>query len=121
MEDFKEEKRVCPYSSEEFVPKRHNQRFAYPSYRIAFHNNANNEIRRARAFVDNKLHKNYSILLELLNGKQEGKFHKEFLNGKGYSFNVLTHYELYEGSNRQAVYDFIILYNNSEVIILRKK
>jgi len=121
MEDFRKEIRICPFSNEEFYPRRHNQRFAQPSYRIKFHNNTNNEIRRARAFVDNKLHKNYLILLELMDGKQEGKFHKEFLNGKGYSFNVLTHYEFYESSNRQAVYDFILLYNNSEIIILRKK
>lgn len=121
MKDFKNKIRTCPHSGEEFYPKRHNQRFAHPSYRIAFHNNMNNEIRRARYFVDNKLHKNYSILLEIMKEKEQESFHKEFLIGKGFSFDVKTHYKLYEGIKRHALYNFIIIEDGNNIIIIRYK
>jgi len=121
MENFRNEKRTCPYSGEEFYPKRHNQRFACAKYRVAFHNDANNKIRRGRAFIDNKLHKNYQILLELMDDKERGVFHKQFLLGSGYSFNVMTHFEYYESHNRQAVYDFIIIPDTINVTIIKTK
>jgi len=108
MENFRNTLRICPYSGEEFYPKRNNQKFAQLKYRIAYHNEINNKERRARAFIEKKLHRNFKILLELMKEKTKGSFSKEFLKGKGFSFDVLTNYEMYEGINRHAIYNFII-------------
>ena len=124
MEEFRNTKRTCLYSGEQFYPKRNNQKFATSKNKETFHNNINNELRRARAFIERKLHRNFKILLELMKEKTKGSFSKEFLKGKGFSFDVLTHYEMYEGINRHAIYSFIIIpsENNTEyVTVIRKK
>lgn len=121
MEEFRNILRTCPHCGKDFYPKRHNQRFDYPSCRVAFHNNINNKIRRARSRIDKRLHKNNSILIEVMKNKDQESFHKEFLIGKGYSFNVMTHYVMYEGSNRNAIYNFIIIPDSSRVYVIRIK
>jgi hypothetical protein len=51
--------------------------------------------------------------------KTKGIFHKQFLKGKGYSFNVLTHYEEYKNKNRHAIYDFLIIEEVNGIQIVR--
>jgi len=109
----------CQYSGEEFIPMRSNQKFANSYNRIKYHNEKLKEIREARSSVDNKLHKNYCILLALMKGKAQESFHKQFLIGKGYSFNVMTHYELYEKIKRHAVYDFLIIEDGYSICIIK--
>jgi hypothetical protein len=109
----------CLYSGEGFNPIRSNQKFASTKNRISYHNAKLKKIRDARASIDNKLHKNYLILLELMKDKTKGIFHKQFLKGKGYSFNVLTHYEEYKNKNRHAIYDFLIIEEVNGIQIVR--
>ncbi len=92
-------KMLCKYNGEEFTPVRSNQKFASTRNRIKYHNDKLKKVRDARHHLDEKLHKNYAVLLKLMEGKIEDSFHKEFLIGKDYSFNVLTHYQPYEGKN----------------------
>lgn len=119
MEDFKNILRTCPYSGEEFYPKRHNQRFAHRSYREAFHNNVNNEIRRARSKIDKMLHKTNSVFIQEMKNKDQESFHKEYLIGRGCSFDVMTNYVEYQGVKRQAIYDFLIIPDGSRVHLIR--
>jgi hypothetical protein len=109
----------CLYTGEGFNPTRANQKFASTKNRINYHNAKLKKVRDARASIDNKLHKNYHILLELMKDKTNGSFHKQFLKGKGYSFNVLTHYEEYKDKNRHAIYDFIIIEEVNGIRIIR--
>ena len=59
----------CLYSGEAFKPIRSNQKFASTKNRISYHNAKLKKVRDARASIDNKLHKNYLILLELMKDK----------------------------------------------------
>lgn len=113
--------KICPYSGEEFFPKRQNQKFAQPNYRIAFHNEKYNKIRKDRLSVDKQLHKNYSILLLEMLEETKKVFHKQYLLGKGFSFGVLTHYQKIDKVNRQALYDFLIISEEDKITIINYK
>lgn len=86
------EKRICPYSSIEFIPKRTNQIFANNKYRIAYNNKKNNDKRKLLAEFNNPMKKCFEILLEILKGQNEKIVHKEFLRGAGFNFAVFTHF-----------------------------
>jgi len=85
------EKRICPYSGIEFIPKRSNQIFANSGCRIAYHNNRNNDKRKELAKLFKPIEKQYEILLKLLSGRKEVKVHKEYLRGAGFNFSLFTH------------------------------
>ena len=112
-------KRKDLLTQEEFVPARINQRFANSKNRIKYHNNRAKEFRLRYAYIDKALHRNVKILNELMKDKKEGEFHKQFLLGKGYDFNVHTHVECLDDKNYYAVYQYIVisLENNKIKII----
>lgn len=85
------EKRTCPYSGEEFIPKRPNQVFVNSKNRIAYHNERHNAIRRELSKLNKPLKKSYEVLAKLLEGKEVVIVHKERLRGLGFSFSVFTH------------------------------
>ena len=58
-------------------------------------------------------------LSEIMKGKINQVFHREYLKGKDYSFDVLTHYQKYKGNNEQAVYDFLIVEKEGLLNIIR--
>lgn len=109
----------CLHTGEEFLPRRSNQKFASAQNRIDFHNSRMSEIRKSRSFVDSKLHKNYGILDELMNGSNTRSFHKQFLLGKGYSFDVLTHFEAEDSKRFKAVYEFLVSEQGDDVFLKR--
>lgn len=109
----------CLYSNEDFVQTRSNQKFANSKNRMKYHNKKRKQIMDLRASIDYKLHKNHDILMELMKGKDYQLFHKEFLKGKGFSFNVLTHYQQYQNKNRHAIYNFLIMEKDGALNIVR--
>ena len=109
----------CLHSGEEFSPTRSNQKFASAQNRINYHNSKMCTVRKSRSFVDSKLHKNYRILNELMDGNTNKSFHKQFMLGKGYSFDVLTHFEDEEGKNYKAVYEYLV-FEQGETVDLKK-
>lgn len=76
------------FTTEEFEPKRSNQRFANSKNRINYHNKIARKIRKEKAFIDKPLNTNFKILNDIMNDKENGSFHKEFLRNKGYNFKV---------------------------------
>jgi hypothetical protein len=101
------EKRVCPYSKLEFIPKRNNQLFANKEYRIAFHNEIQNSFRWRLSAINKEIISSYKTLIEILEEKKSMVVHYQFLKGKNFSFKVFTGvsktdkgiaYELYDTS-----------------------
>ncbi len=108
-------------TGELFIPKRINQHFISSANRIKYHNDKANDLRHSSAYINKPLHINHRILNELLKDDKEGIFHKEFLTGKGYSFNVHTHYDYYNSKKYAAVYQYItILLENDQIKIIKK-
>jgi len=79
-----------------------------------------NNMCHSSAYINKPLHINHLILIELLEGKKEAVLHKQFLAGKGYSYNVYTHVEDYLSIRRFAVYEYIIIPMEDEQIKIIK-
>ncbi|QBZ98855.1 hypothetical protein [Flavobacterium sangjuense] len=118
---MKKDTRKDPLTGEEFIPKKISQRFATPQNRIIWNNQKAAQTRLKRAFVDKPLHKNQAILLELINNKKEITVHEEFLRGRGYDFNMTSHFEMWEGKKHPCIYEFIIVstIDNPQIKIIR--
>ncbi len=108
-------KSQCLYSGEEFIPRRTNQKFASTKNRMDYHNSRYRAFRKQKAKYDEKLHKNFCVLNELLSDTDVAVYHKQFLKGKGFSFNVLTHFERVNGRDLPALYSFLIEPKGDEI------
>lgn len=107
-------------TGETFHPSRITQKFARAENRIKFHNQKANKLRHSIMFVTSPLQKNLRILNEIMAGKNKGAFHKQFLLGKGYSFDVLTHYEIFEGKRTACVYNFVLQGGENDQLIFNR-
>ncbi len=108
------EQRVDMYSGVKFIPTRVNQKFANAKNRISYHNKRAQKIRLTKSAYDKPLHKNYLILSELLSNAKSGTFHKEFLLGKGFSFQLYTHVTELDGKRYYALYSFVIIQQDND-------
>ena len=108
-----------PFTNEEFTPKRNNQKFANSKNRIKFHNTRANQLRVEKAFIDIPLNKNLKILNGIMADKEDETYHREFLRGKGFNFEIFNSTCKTEGTTGYCIYNFIIIYNSSNVKITR--
>jgi hypothetical protein len=102
-------KRQDLLTKEEFTPTRINQKFAKSENRIKYYNEKANELRHSLAYVNKPLHHNIRILNEIMMGKKEAIFHKQFMLGKGFSVGVHTHVKKFGDKNEYAIYNYIII------------
>ena len=107
-------------TGETFVPQRINQRFVCPENRIIYYNDKANKIRHHLSVINKPLLAQWRILTELLSGKPEAVFNKQFLLGKGISFELFTNYDKYDGKTVNAIYEYIIIKLNDEQIKIIK-
>lgn len=101
--------KIDPLTKERFVPRRSNQKFARPENRIKFNNNKAANFRKKVSHVFDQLTKNIRILEELLAKNDSITCTRDFLEGKGFSFNVYTHIEEIQGQRYFAIDRFIIV------------
>ena len=107
-------------TGEVFIPIKTTQKFSSPSNRIKFNNNKASNLRKSLMFVNNPLKTNYSILNSLMIGEKSAVFHKEYLRGKGYVFEVLTHYSKVNGTRLPCIYYFAInALTNGDIEVIR--
>lgn len=110
-----------PLTGEVFIALRSNQVFANDENRIRYNNLKAKELRENKSQVDKPLLNNFRILNDLMSGKQEEIYHKQFLLGRGYSFLVFTNYMDYNGKRCLAVYKYIIIpMENDKIKIIKK-
>ena len=107
-------------TGEVFSPSRITQKFACADNRIKFHNRKANKLRHSVMYVNSPLHKNLRILNEIMEEKERGNFHRQFLLGKGYSFELLTHYEDFDGKRITCVYHYSISVGVNDNIIVNR-
>ena len=107
-------------TGEAFLPKRINQKFTNAKNRITYHNKKANELRQSVSYINKPLHINVRILNEIMKSKKEATFHKQYLLGKGFSVNVHTHFEEFNGVSQFAIYQYIIVRGeNQNIKIIR--
>ena len=51
--------------------------------------------------------------------KEDETFHREFLRGKGFNFEIFNSTCITEGTTGYCIYNFIIIYNSPNVKIIR--
>lgn len=112
-------KRIDPHTNEEFVPKRSNHKFANAKNRQDYHNAKAKKLRKEKAAFDKPMHQNYKIIDELMANKNKIMESKEFLRGKGFNQNAYHHMVQIEGKTGYALYNFILIYSETHVTILR--
>lgn len=112
--------KIDPFTGEKFVPKRSNQIFASSNNRIKYNNQRAGQFRKDIEWIIKPTMKNFKILEDLLKNQKENIFHKEYLLGKGYSFDIITHYDSYEENQYPCLLDYMIIKLNSEKIKIRK-
>ena len=95
-------------TGEVFNPQRRNQKFSSARNRIMYNNNKAHEIRSSKAFIDKPLKDNHAILMSLIKPGEIRIISKEYLDGRGYNYAVLSHYEIYMEKNTPALYNFIL-------------
>jgi len=77
---------------------------------------------KATKDIDKILHRNRSILLELMGkNKTQLKIEREFLDRKKFNFSYLTHYHINKhGKTVHYVYDFSwMIFSDQEILIKR--
>jgi len=97
--------RLCPYSNTMFEAKRQNQIYRSASDRISHNNLLNNLLRRKLSFINKQLLKNYKIADALIGNFTDVSVHKQFLRGKGFSFQMFTHVSQKEDEIVYGLYD----------------
>ena len=107
-------------TNELFIPKRYNQRFSCRENQIKFNNLKAKKLREKTSFVNKPLQKNFKILEELLTNKKENTFHKEFLLGKGFSFEVNTGINTFDKKDCFSIYNYSIIPINNDTIKIIK-
>lgn len=111
---------IDPYSNEEFTPKRKNQKFSSSLNRIRFNNEKAYRIRKSLDSINSALKRNYLILSQLYQEKNENIFSKEYLKGKGFSIGYCTHFKTFDGSKYPVVYFYILkIIDNNQVKIIK--
>lgn len=112
------------FTGELFTPTRRNQKFKCSKNRVDYHNSKAFQEIKARSFITNPLKLNHKIMMGLLREVgAKGTYSREFLQGKGYNFSVMTHFENYEGETVPALFNFIyvdLFANKSSLTIYRK-
>lgn len=97
--------RLCPYSKTMFEAKRQNQIYRSASDRISHNNLLNNLLRKKLSFINKQLFKNYKIADALIGDFTDVSVHKQFLRGKGFSFQMFTHVSQKEDEIVYGLYD----------------
>jgi hypothetical protein len=97
--------RLCPYSKTMFEAKRQNQIYRSASDRISHNNLLNNLLRKKLSFINKQLLKNYKIADALIADFNDVSVHKQFLRGKGFSFQMFTHVSQKEDEIVYGLYD----------------
>ncbi len=99
------ELRLCPYSNTFFQASRQNQVYRSKFDRVSFHNEQNNILRKKLSLINKQLLKNYKIADALLGDFNDVSVHKQFLRGKGFSFQMFTHVSQKEDEIVYGLYD----------------
>jgi hypothetical protein len=111
---------IDPFTSEEFTPKRHNQRFACRANQIAYNNMLARNKRELLRESHTKLNTNRSVLKKLFE-RGEKTVSRDFLLGAGFDFLYYTQNYNHEGRQFHAAYEYLIEVLDNQKFIISKK
>ena len=107
-------------TQELFSPKRISQKFAKPENRIKYYNKKAEKLRQSIMYIDEPLKKNINILNAIFKGEKKLIFSKQFMLGKGFSFNVMTHFDTIDGKRVACIYYYAIMIDDIDNVTFIK-
>ena len=113
-------KKKDPFTGQEFIPTRHNQKFANRKNQIAFNNAKARRIRIEKAPHDKKFEKNRRILKNILGIKEEITISSDYLIGAGFDFNYFNGVVRKDGNTYYKVYNYAIRLLSKKMCELKK-
>jgi hypothetical protein len=113
-------KKIDPFTSEDFTPKRHNQRFACRANQIAYNKMLARKKRELLRESNTKLNTNRSVLKKLFECGEKN-VSRDFLRGAGFDFQYFTQNYNYEGRQFHAAYEYLIEVLGNQKFIISKK
>ena len=93
-------------TKEAFYKRRRNQKFARPQNRIRYNNRKSQMKRTAKAFVDGPMDKNRTILIRILDGRNELTVSRDYLLGSGFIFNFFSYHKMIDNQMYDGIYEF---------------
>lgn len=112
----------CPHTGKEFIPKRSNQIYFDREAQIENNNNRTKERRKGIKRQFSIIEKNYFILDDLLGVKSMIRVSKDYLLGRGFHSNYLTHIDQENGIFKMGIYDVLFEHaENNKMVIYRDK
>ena len=108
--------RKDPLTKEEFIAKRVNQKFAKPENRIKFYNSQANELRKETSVIDKVIKKSHRLIRLLVGNKKEVEFSRDYLDGYGVDLSAFNHLVNINGKKYPAIYEFVIIVVNDNLI-----
>lgn len=115
-----EDKAYDPFTNQEFIKSRSNQKYESRENQIKFNNEKARKKRMAMAAVNRTLENNRKILQRLLDENEYVKHSKEFMLGAGYNFQIFTHHAELDDVLWHCVYDYGITQIDEDFVIIRK-
>lgn len=103
-------------TKEDFIAKRVTQKFAKPENRIKFHNSKASELRKETSVIDKVIKRTHKLIRQLMGNKSEAEFSKDYLDGYGVNLDAFNHLVAIKGVNYPAVYEFVIIVVNDNLI-----
>ena len=82
-----------PFTGEEFIPKRKNQKFANQLNKTNYNNELARQEREIRKEVDSAIIKNYRILKTILEDEDQKEMTKLDLISEGFNFQFFNHFK----------------------------
>ena len=113
-------KKNDPFTGQEFIPTRHNQKFANRKNQIAFNNAKARRIRREKAPHDKKFEKNRRILKNVLGSKDKITMSTDYLIGAGFDFNYFNGVVIKNEKIYYKVYNYAIRHLSKKMCELKK-
>ena len=107
-------------TNEPFEPTRSTMNFINSSNRIKYYNLKAKQEREAIAYIQKPLIRNKRILDSLMKNKEVLLIHPEYLKGCQFDFNVLSSLVKYNGENKTAIFEYIILRENDKIKIVKQ-
>jgi len=120
-EAFKKKQRTCPICKSP-VKGRSDKRFCTSHCKSIYHHTLRKVTNDATAVTDGILHRNRSILLELLGkNRRKLKVGRRYLDQKKFNYDYLTGFHTNKhGKTVHHVYDFSwVIFSDQEILILR--
>lgn len=113
--------RTDPLTNAAFTARRANQKHLTASNRMKYWNTVYYALRKEKEKILKPINQNFKVLNELMNGLNEKKINKHFLEGKGFDFRYFTHQRIVGDEPMPCYFSFLIVKTSEPDYLIIKR